>query len=337
MNEILQGHNWGYRTERDNNACMHLEGGVCYWPKGRALGGTSVINYMVFNRGHKDDYNRWSRAGNEGWSYQEVLPYFKKMERIGIEEFKTSKYRGKKGMVDIQHPAYHGRLLDAFLDAGREFGYEENDPNDEQMLGFSQVQATTRNGKRWSAAKAYLRPIKKRANLFISMRSWVTRILIDPDTKVAYGVEFIKNRQRYRVNATKEVILSAGAVASPQLLMLSGVGPAKHLNELKIPVIQNLKVGYNLQDHVGLSGLAFVVNEPITISESSVQGMSAVFSYYILGRGPFTLPGGAEGLAFVKTPNSTLGDLLKFIMSIHIVKSTWKFGCFECLNCVDLF
>lgn len=273
-----------------------------------------IIKSVNSIRGHPDDYNRWARAGNKGWSYAEVLPYFKKMERIGIEEFTTSKYRGRKGNVDIQHPGYHSKLLDAFLEAGREFGYEENDPNDEKMLGFSQVQATTRNGKRWSASKAYLRPIKKRANLFVSMRSWVTRILIDPDTKVAYGVEFIKNRQRYRVNATKEVILSAGAIASPQLLMLSGVGPAKHLKQLKIPVIQNLKVGYNLQDHVGLSGLAFVVNEPITISESSVQGVSAIFSYYILGRGPFTLPGGAEGLAFVKTPNSTLGNFCDSIV-----------------------
>lgn len=203
-------------------------------------------------------------------------------------------------------------MLDAFLDAGRDFGYEENDPNDEEMLGFSQVQATTRNGRRWSAAKAYLRPIKKRANLFISMHSWVTRISIDPDTKQAYGVEFIKDRQRYRVNATKEVILSAGTVASPQLLMLSGIGPAEHLKEMNIPVIKNSSVGYNLQDHVGLSGLAFVVNEPITISESSVQTMAAVFSYYVLRRGPFTLPGGAEGLAFIKTPNSTLRNLSHF-------------------------
>lgn len=228
-----------------------------------------------------------------------------------MEEFKTSKYRGKKGNVDVQHPGYRSKLLDAFLETGKELGYEVNDPNDEEMLGFSQVQATTRGGRRWSAAKAYLRPIKKRANLFVSMRSWVTRILIDPETKVAYGVEFIKNRQRYRVNATKEVILSAGAIASPQLLMLSGIGPAKHLHKLNIPVIQNLSVGYNLQDHIGLSGLAFLVNEPITISESSVQSMSAIFSYYVLGRGPFTLPGGAEGLAFVKTPNSTLRMLNK--------------------------
>lgn len=267
---------------------------------------------MVFNRGHADDYDRWARAGNEGWSYREVLPYFKKMERIGIADFKSSKYRGRKGNVDIQHPAYHSKLLDAFLEAGKEFGYEENDPNDEQMLGFSQVQATTRNGRRWSAAKAYLRPIKKRANLFVSMRTWVTRILIDPVTKVAYGVEFVKNRQRYRVNATKEVILSAGAIASPQLLMLSGIGPAKHLNDLHIPIIQNLSVGYNLQDHVGLSGLAFLVNESITISERSVKGVSSIFSYYVFERGPLTLPGGAEALAFVKTPNSSLG-ILSFI------------------------
>lgn len=287
---------------------------------GRALGGTSVVNYMVFNRGHSDDYDRWARAGNIGWSYRNVLPYFKKMERIGIEEFKTSKYRGRKGNVDVQHPGYHSKLLDAFIETGKGYGYKENDPNDEEMLGFSQVQATTRNGKRLSAAKAYLRPIKKRSNLFISMHSWVTRILIDPITKVAYGVEFIKNRQRYYVNATKEVILSAGTIASPQLLMLSGIGPMKHLRRLHIPVIQNLSVGFNLQDHVGLSGLAFVVNESITISENSVQSMSAIFNYYILGRGPFTLPGGAEGLAFVKTPNSTLGYLLLlFIESLFFL------------------
>lgn len=275
---------------------MYLEGGVCYWPKGRALGGTSVINYMVFNRGHRDDYNRWAKAGNSGWSYPEVLPYFKKMERIGMAEYEESEFRGHDGLVDVQHPGYKSKLLDAFLEAGKEFGYKTNDPNGEGMLGFSQVQATTRNGRRWSAAKAYLRPIRKRPNLFVSMKSWVTRILIDPHTKTAYGVEFFKNRQRYRINCTKEVILSAGSIASPQLLMLSGVGPREHLEEFDISVIKDLKVGYNLQDHIGLSGLAFSVNESITISESSVQSLTAIFSYYVLGRGPFTLPGGAEGM-----------------------------------------
>lgn len=287
---------------------MYLNDGVCYWPKGRALGGTSTINFMVFNRGHPDDYDLWARDGNKGWSYNEVLPYFKKLERIQIKELKSSKYRGKKGNVDIQHPAYRSKLLNLFLQAGKDMGYKVNDPNGEEMLGFSQVQATTRNGKRLSAAKAYLRPIKKRSNLFISMRSWVTQILIDPHTKVAYGVEFVKNKQRYRINATKEVILSAGVIASPQLLMLSGIGPAEHLQELKIPVIQNLSVGYNLQDHIGLVGLAFVVNESVTLSETSVDGLTSAYRYYIHGDGPMTLPGGAEGLAFVKTPKSKLGE-----------------------------
>lgn len=218
-------HNWGYKTEPQKSACLGLQGGVCNWPKGRALGGTSVINYLVFNRGHRDDYNLWSALGNTGWSYNEVLPYFRKMEKIGdgIDPEQNSKYRGRKGYLDIQHARYKTKLLDAFLETGRQIGYVENDPNGEQMLGFSQVQATMRNGRRCTAAKAYIQPIiNKRPNLHISTRSWVTKILIDPKTKTAYGVEFLHNRKKYRVNATKEVILSAGSIASPQLLMLSG-------------------------------------------------------------------------------------------------------------------
>lgn len=258
-------------------------------PKGRAVGGSSVINFMVFNRGHRRDFDGWAAAGNNGWSYRDVLPYFKKLERIEMEDLKSSQYRGQNGNVFVQYPAYRNKLLDAFIAAGKEFGYEETDPNGEKMLGFSQVQATTRDGRRWSAAKAYLRPVAKRKNLFISMRTWVTRILIEPHTKVAYGVEFRKDRQRYRIKANKEVILSAGVIGSPQLLMLSGIGPAKDLDALQIPVIQDLRVGYNLQDHVILNGLAFLVNESITVSETSIDGLSAFFKYYILKSGPFTL------------------------------------------------
>lgn len=280
---------------------------MCNWPKGRALGGTSVINYMVHNRGHRDDFNRWADFGNYGWSYSSVLPYFKKSERVGIAELSDSKYRGHKGYLDVQHPAYRSKLLDAFIDAGHTFGYRENDPNGAEMLGFSQVQATIRNGRRWSAAKAYLRPIAQRSNLAISMKSWVKRILIDPATKVAYGVEFVKNKRTYRIRAAKEVILSAGAIASPQLLMLSGVGPEAHLRELSIPVLRNLSVGHNLQDHVALSGLVFLVNETITLNEQNVQRPSKVLNYLLFGRGPLTVPGGAEGVAFVRTENATTG------------------------------
>lgn len=186
-------------------------------------------------------------------------------------------------------------------------GYEHNDPNAESLMGFSQVQATMRNGKRCSAAKAYLEPVSKRSNLHISMQSRVTKILIDPESKTAVGVEFLKNKQTFKIRARREVILSAGTVASPQLLMLSGIGPAEHLAEFKIPVLQNLSVGYNLQDHTGVTGLVFFVNKPITIIETNVQNPVDIFNYVFRNRGPFTSPGGAEGLAFLKLENSTLG------------------------------
>lgn len=125
--------------------------------------------------------------------------------------------------------------------------------------------------------------------MFISKYSRVTKILINPKTKIAYGVEFLKNRQRYRVFARKEIILSAGPIASPQLLMLSGVGPREHLDELKIPVIQDLRVGFNLQDHSVVNGLDFTVNQPITMSEATVQQPRYMLQYFLKGSGPFTI------------------------------------------------
>lgn len=180
-------------------------------------------------------------------------------------------------------------LLIEILFALLQFGYQVNDPNGESLLGFSQVQATIRRGRRCSAAKAFLRPIQHRPNLFISMHSRVTRILIDPVTKTAYGVEFLKRKKRFQVFARREVILSAGPIASPQLLMLSGVGPAEHLAELGIPVIQNLRVGYNLQDHSVVNGLDFQVNQPISISEATVQRPTYMVDYMMKGQGPYTI------------------------------------------------
>lgn len=216
---------------------------------GRALGGTSTINFMLYQRGHRSDFDGWASSGNIGWSYDEVLPYFIKSERIGIPELYFSKYHGRDGYLDVQRAGFRTKVLSSFLQSAAEFGYNVNDPNGETLLGFSQTQATIRNGRRCSAAKAFLRPVNQRPNLSISMNSRVTKILIDPKTKIAYGVEFIKNRITYQVHARKEVILSAGPIASPQLLMLSGVGPAEHLEEIGIPVIQDLRVGFNLMDH----------------------------------------------------------------------------------------
>lgn len=244
---------------------------------------------MLYQRGHRRDFDNWSANGNIGWSYNEILPYFLKSERLGISDFKNSKYHGHNGYLDVQQTNFRTKVLKTFLQSANEFGYSVNDPNGESLLGFSQTQANTRNGRRWSAAKAFLRPIHHRSNLFISMNTRVTKILIDPKTKVAYGVEFLKRRKTFRVFVRKEVILSAGTIASPQLLMLSGVGPREHLQEMEIPVIQDLRVGYNLQDHSVVNGLDFVVNQPITISEASVQRPSYMLDYFANGRGPFTI------------------------------------------------
>lgn len=264
---------------------------------------------MIYQRGHRDDYNNWAKAGNVGWSYEEVLPYFRKSERNSIPELRHSKYHGTDGYLDVQYPNFRTELSKAFIKAADEFGYKNNDPNAEELLGFSYPQATIRNGRRCSAAKAFLRPITNRSNLHIAMRARATKIHIDPQTKTAIGVEFVKNKKRYRLAVRKEIILSAGTIASPQLLMLSGIGPRDHLQSHGIPVIQDLKVGYNLQDHVCVNGLEFLVSKPISISESYVQNPAYIFNYILKGSGPYTIPGGAEGLAFVKTENSSSGKL----------------------------
>lgn len=231
------------------------------------------------------------------------------MENVKIPEFRNSPYRGNNGPLDIEHAEYRTPLLDAFYQAGREFGYPINDPNGKSQIGFSQCQATMRRGRRCSASKAYIRPAAKRPNLHISMKSWVTKVVIDPYTKMALGVEFVKNNRKYYIKAKKEVILAAGAIGSAQLLMLSGVGPSAHLHEFSIPVIQDLKVGQNMQDHNSLSSLTFLVNQPITVSDSTAQNPLHIINYWFNGKGPLTLPGGGEGIAFIKTNYSFLRKL----------------------------
>lgn len=301
--------NWGYKADPSQTYCTALEDGVCNWPKGRALGGTSVLNFLIYTRGHRRDYDEWAELGNYGWSYDEILKYFIKSENVKIPELMNSRYRGYNGFLDIESSQFKTPLFNAFIQGGQELGYKECDPNGASQLGFSHAQATMRGGRRCSAAKAFIRPILRRPNLHVSLRSWVTRILIEPSSKRAYGVEFMKNRQRHIVRAKKEVILSAGAIASPQLLMLSGVGPADNLREVGVDLIQDLKVGYNMQDHNLLPGLTFLIKEPVAISDTQLQNPIYAIQYLFGGQGPLTVPGGAEGVAFVKTENSTLRKL----------------------------
>ncbi|XP_055845345.1 glucose dehydrogenase [FAD, quinone] [Episyrphus balteatus] len=292
---------WKYKTEPSGKSCLAMNNGRCNWPRGKVLGGSSVLNYMLYLRGSKIDYDNWEAAGNPGWGYRDALYYFKKSEDNTNPYLASTPYHSTGGYLTVGEAPFHTPLAASFVEAGVEMGYENRDLNGEKQAGFMIAQGTTRRGSRCSTAKAFLRPAGLRPNLHITTFSHVTRIMIDPVTKVAFGVEFVKERRIYHVRATKEVILSGGSINSPQILMLSGIGQRKELAKHRIPVIKELSVGENMQDHIGLGGLTFLVNQPVSIVESRFHSVSTVLQYAVFGQGPLTILGGVEGLAFVNT------------------------------------
>lgn len=272
----------------------------CNWPRGKAVGGTSVINYMIYTRGNKVDYDRWAAAGNPGWSYDEVLPYFKKSERANIV-YHDAGYHGYNGYLSVEDVRHRSRVVDPFLRGAQEIGHTFTDYNGHNQFGFGYVQANTYRGSRHSVSKAFLKPIKTRQNLHIITSARATKILINPQTRQAYAVEYYKNNKRYLVRSRKEVIVSAGTYHSPQLLMLSGIGPKEHLDELNIQVIQNLRVGQTMYDHICYPGLAFTVNlTDSTLILNRDLNIKNVLDWF-KGRGPFTQIGGVEALGYIKT------------------------------------
>lgn len=274
-------------------------GDRCNWPRGKVLGGSSVLNAMVYVRGNKRDYDAWESQGNPGWGYENVLKYFKKSEDNRNPYLSNGKYHEAGGYLTVQEPPWRTPLALAFIKAGTEMGYEHRDINGEKQTGFMLTQATMRRGTRCSTSKAFLRPVRLRKNLDVVMHSQVTKLLIDKFKRV-YGIEFLRKGKQHTVYVKKEVILSAGAINSPQLLMISGIGPKEHLLEHNITLIADLPVGDNLQDHVGLGGLTFTVTEPVSFTKKRFQTASVAMEYIMNERGPMTMQG-VESVAFVNT------------------------------------
>lgn len=244
-----------------------MENGICGWPRGKVLGGSSVLNAMMYVRGNRRDYDRWASLGNPGWNYDAILPYFKKSEDMRITEHSSSPYHGRHGYLTVEYFRSVSPLKDMFMEAAREMGMlnPHNDVNGETQFGFSRTQGTLRDGLRCSTNKAFLRPASRRPNLHVSLNTFVEKILINPRTKRAYGVRISRKDEIMDIFASKEVILSAGAVQSPQILMLSGVGPTVHLMEHSIPVIKDLPgIGENLQDHIASGGATYLLNNPLS-------------------------------------------------------------------------
>ncbi|KAL1461022.1 hypothetical protein WDU94_012955 [Cyamophila willieti] len=201
----LTSFNWGYRAEKQPGQCQAMIKERCRWPRGKGLGGSSVLNYMIYTRGTPRDYDRWAAMGNPGWSYDEVYPYFLKIENMTIPELKNSPHHSTKGYVPVGYNPYKSEVVDAFLESSKYVNQSTIDYNQpENYLGFSRIQATTRNGKRVSSYHAYIEPVRNRPNLHISLHSQVTRVLIASETKTVYGVEFVKNGKKRIVFARKE-------------------------------------------------------------------------------------------------------------------------------------
>jgi choline dehydrogenase-like flavoprotein len=257
-----------------------LGGRRLYLPRGRVIGGSSSINAMIYLRGHRADFDEWAESGCTGWSYDEVLPYFKRSED---NERGESEFHGVGGPLTVSDSRSLSPFIDAQLEAAVQAGYELiEDLNVDRPEGVSRFQLTQRNGMRCSAADAFLHPAESRPNLEVTTGVFVERIVFEGDRAV--GVELVSNGVRETVRAEREVIVSGGAYQSPVLLMLSGIGPAQDLEFFGIPVRQNLPVGHNLQDHC-------MVNVNYLTDQQGLFGIFTPENFALLeseGRGPLT-------------------------------------------------
>ena len=256
----MKKYNWFYHTEPEPN----LSGRRMHTPRGKVLGGSSSINGLVYIRGNAQDFERWSGQGAAGWAYRDVLPYFRRAE---ARQEGGDRYRGNSGKLQTCYGTLKNPLHAAWLEAGREAGYPRTaDVNGFQQEGFGRMDMTVGGGRRCSAANAYLRPAMRRANLQVLTHALASRIVFDG--RRATGVEYLRGGATHRVRAAREVILSCGPINSPQLLKLSGVGPAAELREHGIAVVRDAPgVGENLQDHLEFY-FQVACKEPVTLYSS---------------------------------------------------------------------
>jgi choline dehydrogenase len=303
---------WGYHTEPQKQ----LNNRKLFWPRGKVLGGSSSVNAMVYVRGCHSDYDNWRQLGNAGWSYTDCLPYFRKAETYerGADDF-----HGSDGPLRVSRPSVKSALSKAWIEAGQQAGYPYNDDfNGTTQEGFGPLDATISSARRASAAVCYLKPALPRPNLTVITKAQTSRILFEGNRAV--GVEYVQDKQVHQIRAEREVILSGGAINSPQVLLLSGVGDGDHLREQGIKTVTDLKgVGQNLQDHLH-SSVKWSCTQNITLF-NNVKPLGAALAmaqYYLFKSGPSTTPG-LEALAFLKSrPEVADPDLqYHFVMALY--------------------
>lgn len=296
LTQFIPGNNWNYFTEPQRNACRGYRGNRCPVVRGKVFGGSSQLNYVIFSRGHPRDYDAWAEMGNEGWSYKEVLPYFMKSERSHMTRDVDPAVHNTSGLQDTGFaPWKRVPVVEAYLEAFKELGYEQVDYNGYKQVGYSEMQAFIKGGERADVITEFIEPFRDRSNLVIRKRSFVTKVLFEDGA--AYGVEYRSSGKTRFANASKEVVLSAGVINSPQLLMLSGVGLQDELSRFGISVVRNLSVGRNLQEHVIYPAFIFKHKSLSSVALNPLYLLRWLFAR----KGPFATPGGVPGVAFLNT------------------------------------
>lgn len=328
---------YSYDIEPEELACHGYKNKSCKWSKGRAVGGSSTLNAMLYIYGSDKDYNEWSEMGNKGWSYNEVLPYFKKSQSCGhghSDEWR-SKYCGHDGPLSIRYYNYsQPEVHKMVLHAAREMGMPILDAiNGDKFVGYGIAQGTLDKGRRMSVSKAYLSPIKDRHNLYVMKSTRADAILLDNTRAIGVRVT-LKDGNSIDIKASKEVILSAGSIASPQLLMLSGIGPEKHLREMGISRVANLPVGKNLQDHITWYGLYLAFKNQSATPPSPTYILDAAYEYLMHNRGLLASISGNDLMGFVNVhdPNAKYPNIQLIhghIPQWHIAEATTFFNSFH--------
>lgn len=293
-----------YLVEPDENFCLGMKDRRCTWAKGKALGGSSVINAMLHVRGNDRDYDSWAEMGNPGWSYQDVLPYFRKFENYhpDVVAKRGAKLFGTGGPLTLRPYNYsESGLHDVILAAVADLGLPIiESPYGEQYIGYGKTYGNLENGIRQNVAKAYLKPAEDRDNLYIVKSARVDAVTFDGLRATGVKVT-LKDGRKIELSAAKEVVLSAGSIGTPQILMLSGVGPREHLESKKIDVVADLPVGQNLQDHLVWMGVHLTyVNKTAKVLPSTFM-LDWAYDYLINRKGELASGGGVDLLGFVNT------------------------------------
>lgn len=305
---------WPYLSQPQK----HLENRSLYTPRGKVLGGSSSINGMVYDRGVPSDYDGWAEQGCEGWSWDEVLPYFRRAEHFHPAQ---NAWHGQDGPIQVTRPGIRHPFAQAFVEAGQQAGHPYNDDtNGAEREGFGPTDVTVGKGKRSSASQAYLAPARGRRNLTVLTGALVEKVLIEAAR--ATGVQARHRGQVQRFTATREVIVSAGAIASPQLLMLSGIGPADHLREHGIePLLDLPGVGQNLQDHLAAT-VKFTSPAKISLFKylNPIHGALALGRYTLLRNGPLADPG-MEAVAYLKSDPALADPDIKLLLLLALYRN----------------